>query len=196
MKMIQCKAAFLLLLMICGAVVLFPLVGLAQADDEQVSIGLTCGFQEGDVSLAVSIRNAAEMDTAIFLGVILGNGRKYLANELYLEVRGPSGTEKYHYSDPSVPAIAGRVDAWVVTLPVKANFLLTRPRGHFFAGGAQLSDKEEPYAIRVSFDARAIPEDLNVGIPSFRTYRGRLESEWVQIPESCTTEQAATVAAF
>ena len=103
----------------------------AQPQDSALEIGFSCDRDAGSIAFTMTFRNLGSTDTALLIGAILGNGRKYLASELALEVRSADGSARYSYVDPSVPGIAGRRDLWVVELPAESSFSITRPWNPF-----------------------------------------------------------------
>src|SRR5690606_16099033 len=117
------------------------------------------------------------------MGFILGNGRKYLANELAVEVRGANVHTQYNYTDPSVPGIAGRVDPWVVELPAGSSFSIARPWSHFWANGVPLSRAGTPLEVRARMDMRGVPREC--AIPQFQAFTGSLVSAWISVPDGC-----------
>src|SRR6476646_4199777 len=111
-----------------------PVLGQASSGAVQVELG--CQQRSGETSLRITLRNRDSVDTAVVLGSILANGAKYLADNLALDVRTGSDVNRYQYGDPSVPAIVGRLDAWVLSLPTDSEYTLVRPLNHFWSGGS------------------------------------------------------------
>jgi hypothetical protein len=141
-----------------------------------VSLVLHCGGQSGE--LALSIHNSGETDTAILLGIALANGRWYFPRELVLEVRRSGNAEVEDRAFFGPRGIAGRIDHWVVPLPVQSTFMLPLRPGDFFATrtAPPISPVDE---LRVRLTGRPITSDLNmdmVGIKSWRVWTGNATS--------------------
>jgi hypothetical protein len=155
----------------------------AQSQERTVELIFRCDRRSDSLEFTIALLNSGSTDTSLVIGGILANGRKYLASELAVEVRGTNGHTRYAYSDPSVPGIAGRLDPWVVGLPGRSAFTLTRPWNHFWADGKSLSPAPEPFDVRARLDAREIPDE--VAIPDSQAFVGELVSEWISVPNEC-----------
>jgi len=155
----------------------------AQSQDQTLALDFRCDRRLDSLEFTIAIHNGGSTDTSLVIGGILGNGRKYLASALAVEVRGTNGFTRYAYSDPSVPGIAGRLDPWVVGLPVRSAFSITRPWNHFWADGKSLSPAPEPFDVRVRIEAREIPNEF--AIPDFQAFVGELVSYWISVPNEC-----------
>ena len=156
---------------------------LGEVSNSAPDVELGCQNSNDEISLRITLRNRDTADTAVVLGIILANGAKYLADSLALDVRTGSDVTRYRYGDPSVPVIAGRVDAWVVSLPAASEYTIVRPLNHFWSGGGQLTTVARPFAARLAFIAPPTPGEY--AIPAFKVYEGQLTSSWVEIPTRC-----------
>jgi hypothetical protein len=158
-----------------------PLLG--EASSSAIDAELGCQMRNGQMSLRITLHNRDSADTAVVFGSILANGGKYLADNLALDVRAGSDLTRYQYFDPSVPGIAGRVDAWIVSLPAESEYTLVRSLSHFWSGSGQLSTMTRPFATRLAFVAPPTPS--HYAIPAFKVYQGQLISSWVEVPTQC-----------
>jgi hypothetical protein len=179
------------LLSACFVCVLCPPVG---AESPAIAMELACYASAGAVSLRVTLRNVGRTDTAVVLGKSIGNGNRYLPDSLALEVKvaGDNVERRFEYSDPSVPAVAGRIDPWIVTLPAASEYSLTRPLGHFWSNGQPLRFAGKPLDVRLQLNARAtehvLGEDL-AGDALVHVLVGELRTEWLRIPTACAAGQ-------
>ena len=158
---------------------------LGQSQNDTLGFGFSCEVTSGQIELTITLRNLGAVDKSAYFGVIVGNGKKYLTNELALDVKDAHGTTRYRYFDPSVPAIAGRLDPWVITLPANSSFSIVRPANHFWVDGAPLSEERDPFEVRLLLVARKVPREFL--IPNFRAFVGELRSDWLRIPSGCRT---------
>ena len=116
----------------------------------------------------LSIYNPNETDTAILLGISLANGRWYLPRELVVELtrNGSSEVEELVFRGPS--AIAGRMDHWVVALPVRSTFTLTLRASDFMSTSAARA-VSAPEELKVRLTGRSITSDLNLDMTGMKT---------------------------
>ncbi len=154
-----------------------------------VELGLQCIAAAKGADLRVMLRNTGTGDANVVVGITLGNGRTYHAAALFLEVkRGEGNTvESFQIAD-SMPRVAGRLDPWIVPLPVGSEFSITRPIGLF------RSPDDKPLSISSSVDLRvkliSRPEDRPrgdeaVGPGLVHVLPGDLQSPWISVPEGC-----------
>lgn len=149
----------------------------------EVSLILSCGEQAGEVAL--SIQNAGRADTAVLLGIALANGLWYLPREVVVELErsGNSEPEELVYRGPS--GIAGRIDHWIVTLPVRAAFTLTLKPTEFVST-APARATSPPEALRLRLTGRAITSDLNpelAGMKEWRVWTGSATSNTLRLSD-------------
>jgi hypothetical protein len=161
-----------------------------RAQTAQIAVEVQCHTSADTVGLRVTLRNVGLTDTAVVLGNSIGNGNRYLADSLALDVKlGESAAvEKFEYFDPSVPGVAGRVDPWIVPLPAVSEFSLTRPLSHFSSHGKPLMPGGNPIDVRVSLNARAerriFDKDV-AGVALVHVLVGEFRSEWLRVPTAC-----------
>src|SRR3984893_14726983 len=118
-------------------------------DSASLTLKATCRTSNGRAELRSTLRNVGADDTSLVLGIAVGNGRRLLPNALVLSVKAAdsSATRDFEYFDPSVPAIFGRLDPWIVSLPSASEFSITRPLSHFWLNGASLTDLPRPIRV-------------------------------------------------
>jgi hypothetical protein len=104
-----------------AALALLP-VSSAHAQPQPITLTAACQ----DARMTVTIRNAGSEDTALMIGAVLANGRKYLVGELRLSATFPDGhVSGYTYSPADYPAaIGGRLDPWILTLPAGVSYVM------------------------------------------------------------------------
>ncbi len=74
-----------------------------------------------DVRIRVELQNQGESDLIIKLGIMLANGKKQYASDIYLILTDPQGTtHRLKVRGPDY--FAGRVDPFVLLLPAGASF--------------------------------------------------------------------------
>lgn len=172
---------------ILAGVVVFAFGGAARAHAANVGVDATlvCVMKGEERLLEITLRNVGRTDSAIVLGIILGNGNRYIAENLALEIRTATSTTPYRYADPKPSVIAGRVDPWIVGLPMHSEFKLTRSLEHFWAGATRLDQLQFPYEVRVVFIAPPVP--AGYPIPIYKAYQGELNSGWLEMPKDCAS---------
>lgn len=179
---IRCKA---LVVLAVGSTGIVWSASSAQAPGgSAVDLELACQSQGDEVELKVTLRNVGVADTAVALGSVLANGTKYLADNLGLDVRTASGITRYRFSDPSVPGVAGRIDTWVVPLPVASEYTMTLPLTHFWSSGEQLASFVRPFSARPVLSA-AVPR--NYGIQGIMLDEDSHAGNWLEMPTDCAS---------
>jgi hypothetical protein len=153
-----------------GASLLFALT-LVQgpaAPQTALSLILSCGEQSSEVTL--SIHNADRTDTAVLIGIALANGRWYQPRELVMQLRRSGSPEVETLVYNGATNIAGRIDHWVIALPVRATFTLTLRAADFIATtpAPAASPAEE---LKVLLTGRPVTSDLNVDMTGMKTWR-------------------------
>jgi hypothetical protein len=144
------------------------LMQLAAPPQANLSLVLRCGEQPGEVTL--TIRNADQTDTAVLLGIALGNGRWYLPQALVVELKrnGSNEVEELLYQGPA--AIAGRIDHWIVPLPAAAAFSLRLRAADFFST-SPATGVSPPEELSVRLTGRSITSDLNLDMVGMKTWQ-------------------------
>lgn len=165
----------------------------ASAQTPEIVMTLECSGSPNAVTLRLTLRNVGPVDTALVLGNSVGNGYRYLADSLTLDVKEPDSAtaERFQYFDPSVPGVAGRLDPWIVPLPTASLLSLERPLAHFWAHGKPLSLGENPVDIRVNLSARGdrrVADQEVAGVALVHVFVGDLATEWVRVPTECAAD--------
>lgn len=173
------------------AVVVSGLVwsALVEAQPEPLRMVLSCQSAQ---SLTLRLENTGTEDSAVVVGMTLANGRRYIFNNLALRLKraGSSAVESwrfYHYDPPMV--ISGRVDDWIVPLPVGGSFEMKLPVSQFRSerleplGGLPVKARA---SLRLPLRAPRPGPDL----PALQFLRvwtgsGMLSSNEISIPEQC-----------
>jgi hypothetical protein len=174
-------------LRVAGVLLVLPLAAGSQVPG--VSLTLQC--LRGDApELRVTLKNIGAKDVNLVLGTTLGNGRSYHTDALVVRIRprGSEASQEFGFAD-SVYAIAGRRDPWILPLPVRAEFSLTRPLNVLMSrSGKPFSMDRGPVDMRIELISR--PEDRprgddGVGPGLVHVMPGELASPWIRIPEDC-----------
>jgi hypothetical protein len=148
-----------------------------------ISLTLDCGERPDEVVLR--IRNSGEVDTAVLLGIVIANGRWHVPRELVVELRraGSPDIEQLVYRSPA--GIAGRLDHWIVGLPVRSTFTLTlRPTE--FVSVSSTPGLAPPGELTARLTGRAVMSDLNPdmkGVLAWRLWKGTATSNSVQLSD-------------
>jgi hypothetical protein len=123
------------------------------------------------LTIEVSIRNTGKADTAVVVGAVLGNGAKYMIGEMTLSARRDGAPElQFRHVPRHYPsAIGGRVDDWIVPLPVGASYGLMVQASDFISHGASRRMGSLPSAarlsVRLAVRAPSSPNSDMVGAP-------------------------------
>ncbi len=126
---------------------------------QPVTLTLEC---VDSANIRFEITNVGPTDTALRLGLVVANGRKYLINDLNLRMKPPNGNgTDYHYWPRDYPvAVGGRVDQWFQALPVRAVYRMSAKAEDFFAFGRQATfPKGIPLSLRWTISAES-PKSL------------------------------------
>lgn len=110
----------------------------APVDGLQMSI-LAAGSGNVDVpQFQVALRNTGERDVVLNLGIMLANGKVQLPERIRLSLTDAGGrTREFRFFDKRYPAVAGRVDDYVVPLRVGSTYLLTFNLDQFWSPDAK-----------------------------------------------------------
>jgi len=155
----------------------------------QVKLGLQCIASAKEPDLLVTLRNTGTGDANVVFGITLGNGRTYHAGALFLEAKRRDGnTVESFQIDDSMPRIAGRLDPWIVPLPVGSEFSISRPIGLFRSPDNKPLSISSSMELRVKLISRREDRprgDDAVGPGLVHVMPGELQSAWISVPESC-----------
>ncbi|MEO5896228.1 MAG: hypothetical protein ABIS06_11045 [Vicinamibacterales bacterium] len=160
-----------------------------EAQSEPIRMVLSC---QSTRALTVGFENVGTEDTALVIGMTLGNGRRYMVNGLVLQLKREDGgaAEIFRYSPQDYPgAIGGRVDDWIVPLPVRTSFQLKLDSSQFWSEQFQRPDSlplKSKASLRLPVRAASPGTDL-LGLKFLRiwTGSGTLTSNEISVPEDC-----------
>jgi hypothetical protein len=106
----------------------------APIDGLQMSI---TALNSGDMSVPVfqvALRNIGERDVTLNLGIMLANGKVQLPDRIRLSLIDAGGSRReLRFFDKRYPAIAGRVDDYVVPLRAGSTYILTLSLDQFWS---------------------------------------------------------------
>jgi len=112
----------------------------------------------------VELRNAEESDLTLNLGIMLDNGRKQYPTAIFLNLTDTQG--KSRRLDLIEPAdVAGRLDPFVLSLPVGATFSMPVDLDKYFAPSSEEYDyKPTPgtYSLEAQFTGKGVPRDMDL----------------------------------
>jgi hypothetical protein len=174
---------------------LFALLALAFGpvafgEPTQPELKIQCQMSAGSPILRISLLNESTSDTAIVIGMSIGNGRWYVADSVVVEVkRAHDGPVEIFRPGGGPPAIAGRVDPWIVPLPAGSEFSLALPMAKLFSrSGDSLRLGTGEIFVRASI-ARHSNDRFNaemVGPGLVKVFVGVLHTEWLRAPAECS----------
>ncbi|HJZ52688.1 MAG TPA: hypothetical protein VJ228_10850 [Candidatus Acidoferrales bacterium] len=112
----------------------------------------------------VELRNAEESDLTLNLGIMLDNGRKQYPTAIFLNLTDTQG--KSRRLDLIEPAdVAGRLDPFVLSLPVGATFSMPVDLDKYFAPSSEEYDyKPTPGtdSLEAQFTGKGVPRDMDL----------------------------------
>jgi hypothetical protein len=171
--------------MVRAPAALLALLLFQAAPDPQPSISLMLDCGERPDEVVLSIRNSGKADTAVLLGIVIANGRWHVPRELIVELEraGIPNTEQLIYRSPA--GIAGRIDHWIVGLPVRSTFtLILRPTD--FVSISSTPGLAAPRELTARLTGRAITSELNAdlkGLQAWRLWTGTVRSNSLQLSD-------------
>lgn len=112
----------------------------------------------------VELRNAEESDLTLNLGIMLDNGRKQYPIAILLNLADTQGNSRR--LDLIEPAgVAGRLDPFVLSLPVGATFSMLVDLDKYFAPSSEEYDyKPTPgtCSLEAQFTGKGVPRDMDL----------------------------------
>ena len=134
--------------------------------------------------LVATIHNEGTADTAVIIGAVLGGGTKYLVGHLSLSIRTEGQAEYYRMYRPShYPVrIGGRLDDWIVPLPVGASYGLELLPSDFEGWRSLTSVPASTVAVRLGVRSQSAS-----AAQAFHVWTNKeaLVSNEVHVPEEC-----------
>jgi hypothetical protein len=111
----------------------------------------------------VELHNVEESDLILNLGIMLDNGRKQYPTAVFLNLTDAQGkSRRLDLIGP--PAVAGRLDTFVLSLPVGATFSMLVDLDKYFAAASEDYDyKPTPgtYSLEAQFTGKGVPRDID-----------------------------------
>ena len=117
----------------------------------------------GVVELTVALQNVSEKDLVLNLGMMVGNGSALEPTAIKIVLTNPGGDRQQPPFSSRIVVIAGRVDDFVVGLPVGGTYVLTRTLDRLPFG--QLSPGR--YRVAARFEGNG-PIYINLDTPGMR----------------------------
>ena len=112
----------------------------------------------------VELRNAGETDLTLNLGFMLGGGRKQYPTAVFLNLTDAQGkSRRLDLIGPS--GVAGRVDTFVLSLPVGATFSMPVDLDKYFAAASKEYDYKPTsgtYSLEAQFIGTGVPHDVDL----------------------------------
>ena len=91
----------------------------------QMGLSVSTTSNRNDPEFEVAFRNLGEQDVCLNLGSMLDNGRVLLPDKIHLNLLDGSGRNRdLQFSDRRYPAVAGRLDDYVVPLRAGSTYSL------------------------------------------------------------------------
>jgi len=144
--------------------------------------------------MTATIRNGGTLDSAVIFGSVLANGGRYMVNGMTLQVAtgSDSAVRQGMYSPRHYPSmIAGRIDDWIVPLPMGASYTLTLDAADFIVDNKERME-ELPRDGRLSLRLPIRPPNASQnsdvpGLALFRVWTGiaALVSNSIDTSERC-----------
>jgi len=169
-------------------VVMLGVAARGQSAAGLLQLMLECS-QTTEVTFRLTLQNVSPSPTAVVIGTVLANDRKYLLQHVVLKVKREGAADtRLEYFDPSVPGIAGRMDPWLVTLPPDSSYSITVPAKHF---GLRPTNAPETFStpayvqLQLTTQEMSTPNSDVQGLRLIHVWIGTLSSNWIQVPAAC-----------
>src|SRR5262245_17565773 len=176
--------------------VIFPALFVASASTVQhaqsipLRLVLACS-QRSELTFRFTIHNVSPTPTAVVIGTILENDKKYLPIGLELTVRRAGIPDvELNYVDPMV--VGGRLDPWLIALPPDASYSVAVPARKF-----RLTPRltEEPFSAPADLQLHLTTREVGransdmQAISLIHVWVGTLTSDWVRFPIDCHSDR-------
>jgi hypothetical protein len=135
----------------------------------------------------VAFENIGERDTVLYLGHMLSNGAVLWPEAIRLVVTDTyKRSTEFRFFDRRYPAIAGRIDPYLVPLRVGSIYSLKLNLGHFWHSGYKLESHLPPghYRISARFEGRGVGEQATADstwVGMVRVWKGQLQTNEVEL---------------
>lgn len=156
-------------------------------DGLQISISVADSQNLDVPEFQVALRNAGKQDVTLNLGFMLANGKVQLPQNISLNVTdAPGKTRKLKFFDRRYPAVAGRVDDYVVPLRAGSSYTLKLSLDQFWSPDTkefELKFIPGKYQITAQFEGGgAKTSNLDVpGIKLMNFWLGTLQSNIIML---------------
>ena len=148
----------------------------------QMSVSAVDSINAGVPAFQVALRNVGEQDVTLNLGVMLANGKVQLPERISLNLTDAAGrTRALRFFDKKYPAVAGRMDDYVIPLRAGSTYTLALNLDQFWSPATkefQLELLPGEYRIFAEFEGGGAKVD-NLDMPGMRLmnfWGGRLRS--------------------
>jgi hypothetical protein len=159
----------------------------APVDGLRMSISAADSLRRDSPEFQIAFQNAGEKDLILRLGYMLANGRVQLPDSISLTLTDADGRmRKLSFFDWRYPAVAGRVDDYIIPLPAGSIYTLNFSVDQFCSPETkeyELRLSPGKYQIAAQFEGRGA-KALNLdtpGIKLFNFWKGRLQSNTLAI---------------
>ena len=137
--------------------------------------------------LLATIRNEGSADTAVIVGVVLGNGAKYMVGDLRLFIKTGGEPEYVRvYRPRDYPAhIGGSLEDWIVPLPVNASFGLRLRVSDFEGWRSRTTFPASTLSVRLVIRGPSLSASPDVRLFRVWTEKDAIRSNQVHVPDDC-----------
>ncbi len=178
--------------LMCVAIVVATTAAATLAPPQQtpapLRLSLSCATSPA-LAFRLTVQNISSEPTAVVIGWILGNDKKYLLAPATLVVTRPGESDvTLTYFDVTVPGIGGRMDPWLVMLPAGASYSVLVPAGNFRSSpDLKQGDFTRPAKVQVHLPTKEIGNrnpDME-GLKFIHVWVGTLTTVWLDVPNQC-----------
>jgi hypothetical protein len=172
-----------------SVLVLAGLYGEVARAQPEVPLRVLMACSRGqEMAFRVTIENVGATPVPVVLGGILGYHKKYFLGSTRLIVRrDPLPEQILNYVDPSIAAVAGRVDPWLVPLPPGGSYTIVLPARHFVSPGKHVADDfSSPARLRLELKTFEIEPNVDTqGLQFVKPWIGTVTTDWIEVPQGC-----------
>jgi hypothetical protein len=162
---------------------LFATAAPVVSQGHDLELRMQCLRSADAVALRINLRNVGSTDTAVVLGTSIGNGQRYAADSLVLDFKRSQNDDAEGFR-PTLGAVFGRIDPWIVTLPAASEFSFERPEDYFFSSRGDPLEIGSSGFIRLRLIQERFAGEL-VGAALVKVSTDQLQTEWVRVPGEC-----------
>jgi hypothetical protein len=160
---------------------------LSYSEPNGVELALQCQTSAGTTRFRITLRNTGSTNTQVVLGVNVGWGQRYDANNFVLDVKRDGNSAVEELPGPEGPII-GPAGPWLVPLPAMSEYSFLLPISKFWSSATREGLKIGGSAIdvRLHYIAR---EHWFGGETSaanrMNVFVGELTTDWLRVPDQC-----------